>query len=53
MAKYKLNPVLKTIKQSFYLEDENGRTVYEGNMTKFSFLGASPYDFINHITNKT
>ena len=53
MAKYKLNPVLKTIKQSFYLEDENGRTVYEGNMTKFSFFGASPYDFINHITNKT
>ena len=53
MAKYLLKPVLKTIKQSFCLEDENGRTVYEGNMTKFSLLGASPFEFVNHITNKT
>ena len=53
MANYRLKPVLKTIKQSFYLEDENGNTVYEGKMTKFTLFGASPYEFVNHITNKT
>ena len=53
MAKtYRLKPVLKTVKQSFYLEDENGNLVYEGKMTKFSLLGASPYEFVNHITGK-
>ena len=52
MSKYLLKPVLKTIKQSFYLEDENGNIVYEGKMTKFSLLGASPFEFINHHTGK-
>ena len=51
--KYLLKPVLKTIKQSFTLEDENGKVVYEGKMIKFSLFGASPYEFVNHITNKT
>lgn len=51
--KYLLKPVLKTAKQAFYLEDENGNTVYEGKMTKFSLLGASPFEFVNHVTNKT
>lgn len=53
MANYRLKPVLKTIKQSFYLEDESGKLVYEGKMTKFALLSASPYEFVNHITNKT
>ena len=51
--KYLLKPVLKTAKQAFYLEDENGNTVYEGKMTKFSLLGASPFEFVNHVTGKT
>lgn len=51
--KYLLKPVLKTAKQAFYLEDENGNTVYEGKMTKFSLLGASPFEFVNHLTGKT
>ena len=51
--KYLLKPVLKTAKQAFYLEDENGNTVYEGKMTRFSLLGASPFEFVNHITNRT
>ena len=51
--KYLLKPVLKTVKQSFFLEDENGNTVYEGKMTKFSLFGASPYEFTNHRTNRT
>ena len=51
--KYLLKPVLKTAKQAFYLENENGEVVYEGKMTKFSLLGASPFEFVNHITNKT
>ena len=49
--KYLLKPALKTAKQAFCLEDENGNTVYEGKMTKFSLLGASPFEFVNHITN--
>ena len=53
MAEYVLKPVTKTIKESFYLEDKEGNLVYEGNMTKFSLLGAAPHDFINHITNTT
>ena len=50
--KYLLKPVLKTIKQSFLLEDESGNTVYEARMLKFSLFGASPFEFINHITNR-
>ena len=51
--KYLLKPVLKTIKQGFYLEDESGNVVYEGKMLKFSLFGASPFAFTNHITNHT
>ena len=53
MNKYLLKPATGTIKQAFYLEDENGNTVYEGKMTKFSLFGASPFEFANHITGKT
>ena len=52
-TKYLLKPVLKTVKQSFYLEDEAGNLVYEAKTLKFSLLGASPVEFVNHITNKT
>ena len=48
---YRLKPVLKTAKQAFTLEDANGKLVYEGKMTKFSLLGASPFEFVNHVTN--
>jgi len=51
--KYLLKPKLGTIKQAFYLEDESGNIVYEGKMIKFSLFGASPFEFINHLTNKT
>ena len=53
MNKYLLKPKLATIKQAFFLEDENGNIVYEGKMTKFSLFGASPFEMVNHITNKT
>lgn len=52
MNKYLLKPATGTIKQAFFLEDENGNIVYEGKMIKFSLLGASPFEFFNHITNK-
>ncbi len=52
-TKYLLKPVLKTVKQSFYLEDESGNTVYEGKMMKFSLFGASPFEFVNHLSGKT
>ncbi len=51
--RYILKPKLGTIKQAFFLEDETGNIVYEGKMTKFSLFGASPFELINHITNKT
>ena len=51
--KYLLRPKLNTIKKAFFLDDENGNTVYEGKMTKFSLFGASPFEFVNHINNKT
>ena len=51
--KYLLKPALKTIKQAFFLEDENGNAVYEGKMIKFSLFGASTFELLNHITNKT
>lgn len=51
--KYLLKPKLNTIKQTFFLENENGNTVYEGKMTKFSLFKASPFEFVNYITNKT
>ena len=53
MSNYFLKPKLGTIKQAFFLEDENGNVVYEGKMTKFSLFGASPFEFVNHLTNKT
>ena len=52
MNKYLLKPALGTVKQAFYLEDENGNTVYEGKMTKFTLFSASPFEFTNHITNQ-
>ena len=53
MNKYLLKPKTGTMKQAFFLEDENGNVVYEGKMTKFSIFGASPFEFINHVTNKS
>ena len=51
--KYLLKPKLNTIKQAFFLEDENNNIIYEGKMTKFKLFGAAPFEFVNHITNKT
>ena len=53
MNKYLLKPKTGTIKQAFFLEDEKGNVVYEGKMTKFSLFGASPFEFVNHVTNKS
>ena len=53
MNKYLLKPKTGTMKQAFFLENENGNVVYEGKMTKFSLFGASPFEFINHVTNKS
>lgn len=48
MSKY----LLKPLKQGFYLEDENGKVVYDGKMLKFSLFSASPFEFANNITGK-
>ena len=49
--KYLLKPFMRTIKEGFYLEDENGEVVYKGQMTKFKLFGASPFLFENKIKN--
>ena len=36
MNKYLLKPKLATIKQAFFLEDENGNMVYEGKIRAFN-----------------
>ena len=43
--------LLRPIKQSFMMEDEEKRLVYEAKMLKFKLFTASPFAFINHITN--
>ena len=50
--KYFLKPKLKTIKEAFFLEDENGNMVYEGKATKFKLFGAADFELYNHVTNK-
>lgn len=52
MGKYLLKPKTGTFKEGFYLEDENNNIIYEGKMVKFKLFGASPFEFINHVTNK-
>ena len=42
--------LLKPVKQSFSLEDEEKNLVYEAKMLKFKLFTASPFEFINHIT---
>ena len=52
MNKYLLRPKLGSIKEGFFLDDENGNLVCEGQVTKFKLFGAAPFEVINHITNK-
>ena len=51
--KYKMKPIVNTFKGGFYLENEEGKMVYEARMKKFKLFNPIPYIFINHITNKT
>ena len=53
MNNYFLKPKTGTIKQAFFLEDQDHNIVYEGKMMKFKLFGASPFAFINHVTNRT
>lgn len=50
---YHLKPKTGTIKQAFFLEDDNGNLVYEGKMVKFSLFGSSPFEFKNYVTGLT
>ena len=50
---YHLKPKTGTIKQTFFLEDDNGNLAYEARMVKFSLLGASPFEFKNYVTGLT
>ena len=39
--------------QSFKLEDERNRSLYEANLVSFKLLGASDYEFVNRHTAAT
>ncbi len=52
MSTYHLRPKTGSVKQAFYLDNENGETVYEAEMLKFSLLGASPFEFRNKTNGK-
>lgn len=39
--------------QSFKLENEENRSLYEANLVNFKLFGASDFDFVNHLTSKT
>ena len=51
--KYLLKPELKTVKQGYMLEDEEGNIVYTCKMLKFKLFTASPFEFTNNLTNTT
>ena len=36
--------------QSFKMEDENNRPLFEANLVKFRLFTASDYEFVNHLT---
>lgn len=39
--------------QSFKLEDENNKSLYEANLVKFKLFSASDFEFVNHVTVST
>ena len=51
--KYFFRPGKASVKQSYYLQDENEETVYEANILKMPVFGAADVEFINHITGQT
>ena len=50
---YFFQPEKKALKQGFFLQDENEKTVYEAKMLKQPLFGPMVFDFINHISNRT
>ncbi len=50
---YLFQPDKKFLKQGFFMTDESGNVTYEAKMVKQSFFGPVPFQFINHLTNKT
>ena len=51
--KYYFQPDKKFMKQGFMMFDENKETVYEAKVIKQTFFTATPFEFVNHITQKT
>ena len=54
MAKiYKFEQERKFLKAGYFMKDENGNIVYEAKMLTQPLIGASDFEFVNHLTNKT
>ncbi len=54
MAKtYKFEQERKFLKAGYFLLDDSGNKVYEAKMLTQPLIGASDFEFVNHLTNKT
>ena len=50
---YFFHPEKKVLKQGFLLEDDQKQIVFEAKVLKQSLLGASEFEFINHLSGKS
>ena len=50
---YYFKPDKKFFKQGFYMVGDNGESIYEAKMVKFSLFSAFKFEFINHKTTKS
>lgn len=54
MAKtYKFEQERKFLKAGYFMKDESGNIVYEAKMLTQPLIGASDFDFINHLSGRT
>ena len=50
---YYVQPDKKFFKQGYVMFDENKEIVFEAKVIKQTFLTATPFEFVNHITHET
>ena len=54
MAKtYKFEQERKLLKAGYFLKDDSGNNVYEARMLTQPLIGASEFEFVNHLTKQT
>jgi len=54
MAKtYKFEQERKFLKAGYFMKDDSGNMIYEAKMLTQPLIGASEFEFINHLSGKT